>query len=422
MKIRIGSFAALILAVLVLTGATIWEGAASVSAGTELPRHGYYAATNSFPRNTVVDVTNLENGKTIRVIVAAGLDNQGLLAVLSRDAADSIGLAPQSIGRIKLIQPSDPIAFSRFTDGFTASGDPDFDPRAQLAEGLNQPLIRDLDEPEAYTPPAEAENHVIDTEAAALADEAALADFPEYYTPPEQLAFDESIDTEPDLVWANPVIIDAAPENTDDSIPDETIDWDIVEYADAEPENSDLLSDTVIETTDGVVVTETIVGEADYALVPAEERPPASSNVEWPDETEIVDLPPPVNEVPASPNEAYFVEAVDAAALQPAVEEIEEIKMSPVQSPGGRFSVPTIGNLERGKYYLQLGAFSKADNVESQIDRIGRVYPIVVQDGGSSDKPVYRVLVGPVNLGESGALLERFKGSGFNDAFVRSGG
>jgi hypothetical protein len=34
---------------------------------------------------------------------------------------------------------------------------------------------------------------------------------------------------------------------------------------------------------------------------------------------------------------------------------------------------------------------------------------------------VYRVLVGPVNLGESGALLQRFKRSGYKDAFIKQG-
>ncbi|MDR3167139.1 MAG: septal ring lytic transglycosylase RlpA family protein, partial [Treponema sp.] len=136
-------------------GASIWEGAAAVSAGGDLPERGYYAATNSFPRNTIVDVTNLETGKTVRVIVAGTLDTPGLLAILSRDAASDIGLQSRSIGRIRMTQPTDPIAFSRFTEGLGSSGDPDYDPQAFISANTNvSPTVQAQDrgispEPEA---------------------------------------------------------------------------------------------------------------------------------------------------------------------------------------------------------------------------------------------------------------------------------
>jgi hypothetical protein len=83
-----------------LSGASVWEGAAAVSSGGEFPDSGFYVATNSFPRNTVVDITNLETGKTVRGIVAAGLDSPGLLAMISKECAEAIGLQSRSIGRI----------------------------------------------------------------------------------------------------------------------------------------------------------------------------------------------------------------------------------------------------------------------------------------------------------------------------------
>jgi cell division septation protein DedD len=83
------------------------------------------------------------------------------------------------------------------------------------------------------------------------------------------------------------------------------------------------------------------------------------------------------------------------------------------------FSVPLVASLEKGKYYLQLGAFSRPESVESAIAAIDKTYPVAVQSGGNSEKPLYRILVGPLNLGESGAALRRFKGSGYKDAFVR---
>jgi cell division septation protein DedD len=94
----------------------------------------------------------------------------------------------------------------------------------------------------------------------------------------------------------------------------------------------------------------------------------------------------------------------------------------PSHSLGPRFSVPLISELEKGKCYLQLGAFTRPESVESALSRIGQTYPLTVQAAGNPEQPLYRVLLGPVNLGESGALLQRFKGNGYQDAFIRQDG
>jgi len=58
-------FGLIITAVLALTGASVWEGSAAVVSPGDLPGGGYSAATNSFPRNSIIDITNLENSKTV---------------------------------------------------------------------------------------------------------------------------------------------------------------------------------------------------------------------------------------------------------------------------------------------------------------------------------------------------------------------
>ena len=115
-------------------GASVWEGTAAVAASGELPDTGYYVATNSFPRNTVVDVKNLETDKTVRAIVAGPLGSPGLLASVSREAAAAIGLGARNVGRIRMTMPADPIAFSRFTEGIVPSDDPDRNPKAAIAD------------------------------------------------------------------------------------------------------------------------------------------------------------------------------------------------------------------------------------------------------------------------------------------------
>jgi hypothetical protein len=119
-------------------------------------------------------------------------------------------------------------------------------------------------------------------------------------------------------------------------------------------------------------------GEYNYTLIPAEERPPAGGSLVAPPAVS----PPPVPQI---------------------------------------FSVPAVARLEYGKYYLQIGAYSQTAAVERELSKIERGYPLTVQCAGTAAKPVYRILVGPVNQGESGALLRSFKGKGYKDAFVRRG-
>ena len=94
---------------------------------------------------------------------------------------------------------------------------------------------------------------------------------------------------------------------------------------------------------------------------------------------------------------------------------------APANMPPSDFSpflVPMITSMEQGKYYVQLGAYSRAELVEDEINRIGVNNPLTIQNIGSDEKPLFRVLLGPLNLGESGAMLQRFKSIGYKDAFL----
>ena len=130
------------------TGSSPWEGAAAVAPAGELPESGFFVATNSFPRNTIVDITNIETGRTTRVIVANTLSNSGLLAIVSREAAELIGMRAGSVSRVRIVQPSDPMAYARFAERL-ASGAPYIDP-AITEEGL----LNELYSEDTYIPPA----------------------------------------------------------------------------------------------------------------------------------------------------------------------------------------------------------------------------------------------------------------------------
>jgi hypothetical protein len=157
-----------------------------------LPHTGYYAATNAFPRNTTVIVTNLENGKTIQVAVVAALDNSSVLILLSRDAADAIALSANYPGRVRIMEAIDPVTMLPLMENRISNGDPDYDPMARIDSARqNSPAPLPEGEPpvlaEEAAPAADAEGFgegvaatdepppLLEGEPPALAEESASA-------------------------------------------------------------------------------------------------------------------------------------------------------------------------------------------------------------------------------------------------------
>jgi hypothetical protein len=121
----------LIALILFSSASSFWEGSSSADFYGALPERGFYVGSNSFPRNTVVDIVNLETGKTIQAIVVDNSSSTaGSAVILSRDAAEALGMGSRSSVRIRISPPADSVAFSRFSDGRSFSGDPDYDPKA----------------------------------------------------------------------------------------------------------------------------------------------------------------------------------------------------------------------------------------------------------------------------------------------------
>ena len=285
--------------------ASVWEGTAAIS--EDLPHSGLYIATNSFPINTVVDVINLENGRTISLIVSSRLDIAGFLALLSKDAADIIDIPSRSVARIRMIQSEDPMAFSHYSGGRITS------------EHVTNPV---------YVPAGEDDL---------------------YY---------ENVITD-----GGEIIVDL-------------------------PEDSYALGDPGF-----------IIPEFDsLTLVPSEERPP----------------------VGATPDPIYFIPQIIPAPVHIPPAPPPQVFVQPPESYQ-QFPVPMISQLDRGMYYLQVAAYARSEAVNQEISRIDSNLPVKIMNAGSSVEPVYRILIGPLNLGESGAILERFRHT-HRDAFLRYGG
>jgi hypothetical protein len=454
---------------------SIWEGNGVVAAPQgDLPSAGLYVATNAFPRNTVVYITNLETEKTVRVTVVAGLDNPGLLITLTQEAAEAIGMAVTSMARIKMIQPADPEAFSRYlaqiaqNEGIDdGEADTSESTLSQAAEtpgtGGSTGLDPVLSNPASPTEvPGEPEVPVFPETA-----EEPMLVFQE--TPEEQQEQPETFgstgviakDTEPPADTVEAPGIDTGNEReTPDVNPPEVLPFTksgpesltireqpVLEDAFATAEThlpldtpfiaQDDVSTPIQEKSDdnrGTVPEVPLYNAEAYSLrmTPAQERPPAERGITGlPPEAEIA----PISDTPVTaptqgsqsidPNfviDAIQVPLANSPAereLTPFIPPIPDSSISTGFSP--KFSVPVIRSLEKGKYYLQLRAYRRVEMVELELSKIDSSYPLTIQYSGTPEQPLYRILLGPVNLGEGGNLLQRFKNIGYSDAFLRQG-
>jgi hypothetical protein len=387
-------------------------------------------ATNSFPRNTVVDVTNLENGRTIRVIVAAGLDSPGLLAMLSRNVASAIGIQARSIGRIRMSQPSDPVAFSRFTEERELSGEGD--PLAVAPDTAISPALRTATTGDLAS--STPEDRFYST----------IINRPEPYVPPiAAYPQDGSVHAEPRPVWipedtgTSPLIgeapyPDASPPATEPPLvavpgPDPASPQPVLVAPPPYPDTSLASSPYAWQTSPSYLAPPAFPRDSVITLEPAEERPPQGS-------LDRV-LPAPAQAGSGRGDDTYldpryFIGPIPRPArpsqppariINPPQPAAPPEKAPPPEPPAATiFSVPLITRFDAGKQYVQIGAFARQDTLESAIGRAGWSYPRAVQTGGSGGATVYRLLIGPLNPGESAAVMRRVRSSGFPDAFIRN--
>ncbi|MHC6203985.1 SPOR domain-containing protein [Breznakiellaceae bacterium SP9] len=380
-KISIGAL--VIFTSLTLINATVWEGTAATAAAGALPQEGLYAATNSFPLNTVVDVTNLENGKTVRVVVRDVLDSPGFLIVLSQEASAQIDLPAKSMGRVRMSQSADALALSTFADS-SSTADPDHDPLAALADAAehlstgenNTPFALEEGDAALSGPPDK------DLCAPSTGDDSEIVDVPELAaadagfeatidkTPVEPVvsgADDEAKGPEPDLAQADdekrePTVIETskgdavlaqAPESTPPPEPAETL---AEESAVTPPSAAGTKPSTPAgQTFDALSIPKDFNwDDYDITLTPTAERPPtlstpaitgndlyplaapipgkseASVSVRTPTAIDMLPVVPPIPQKPAAP----------APVPEPTKNDLKPVTATVPQKPATPAPVP----------------------------------------------------------------------------------
>lgn len=135
-------------------------------------------------------------------------------------------------------------------------------------------------------------------------------------------------------------------------------------------------------------------------LVPAESNPPESAG---------------------KPAEVYKNEV----SAKPAdnAENKEKERASEGKKPGAskksleKYKVSSLKELESGKYYIQIAVLADENNLKDTVSKFEKQYPVTLVPLASGKAT--QVMIGPLGMDEYGAVLNRFKKSGYKDAFLR---
>ena len=162
----------------------------------------------------------------------------------------------------------------------------------------------------------------------------------------------------------------------------------------------------VVETDDEVELIEEATEEEYEAivLVPVESNPPAVESTE----EEIV-------EETIEPIVAPVVEKSVTVVPEPII--LEPSKETETSTSYQKYLVPSLQDLESGKYYIQIASLRDDKNIEEIISKYANNYPITIVPNRAGT--VKQVMVGPLSMDEYGVVLQRFKSYGYKDAFLR---
>ena len=168
----------------------------------------------------------------------------------------------------------------------------------------------------------------------------------------------------------------------------------------------------VVETDDEVELIEEATEEEYEAivLVPVESNPPAVESTE----EEIVE-DELIEEETIEPIVAPVVEKSVTVVPEPII--LEPSKETETSTSYQKYLVPSLQDLESGKYYIQIASLRDDKNIEEIISKYANNYPITIVPNRAGT--VKQVMVGPLSMDEYGVVLQRFKSYGYKDAFLR---
>ena len=230
--------------------------------------------------------------------------------------------------------------------------------------------------------------------------------------PLEEYETENVEETETPLVETAEPIEDVV--EAEDEIAEETIEEERGVTTFEETDEVILLEEEVEEELEAEEEPEAVEEYEAIVLVPAEENPPVVEETVVEESTEIKE------EVSEIVEEKGLLEPNVPETVAPVVEETivtPIVEPAPAATSYEKYIVPSLKDLESGKYYIQIATLGDDANIMEIVNKYGNNYPITIVPKSSGNAK--QVMIGPITIDEYGALLQRFKSYGFKDAFLR---
>lgn len=424
----------------------VWEGNGGIGSSTDFPAEGLFVRSDMFPKHTLLEITNLEKNVKARAVVIGPSGIPGLLASLSPELGEKLGVPRGKVIRIRVLTPSPVNEEGDDGKSISAAGPESQDldnnpalfvashsdlPNANLKKeeaesvsentGSDTILYDDLKSPIEDTPSETAEDvpvveevpdvdaiidPVVEEPAEPIVEETVL---PEEVAPIETETYMEPANENPPIT-VDPINEPAAKPEAAPSPVTEVSEPQEPEQPKEEIEDVEVV-DPVVEPVDEAPVEEKKV-ETVAAVTPKnepiadkKEAPPAPA-----EETSVEETPAEEAE------DSGTYEETDSDIYTAAEEKPEEESAVPVNE-----IKPVSSKLEKGKTYVQIVIYDDKYNRDDVLKKYGKKYPMVVEERLVKNNTRYTIFVGPLKPDETGAVLERFKQLGFKDAFLKKG-
>ncbi|ASV58085.1 SPOR domain-containing protein [Treponema pallidum] len=403
----------------------VWEGNAEIGPQGSFLQDGMFVRSDMFPKNTAVEISNLEKNAKAQAVVIGHAGIPGLLVSLAPAAAAQLGIGVYQAVRVRVRTLGTVRGGSQTSqDGLSLASLPSRvparpaqrDPLSSPPAGHTVPEYRDtviFDDPRLVSPLSrEVEDvpKVVEPASEREGGEREVEDVPKVVEPASER---EGGEREVEDV---PKVVEPASER---------------EGGEREVEDVPKVVEPASEREGG----EREVEDVPKVVEPASEREGG--------EREVEDVPKVVE--PASEREGGEREVASQHTKQPS-HSVSNSAPNQFRNPEGElpFTLPDLSEseivvpeeqkgrahpqvipegaprgLQPGEYYVQIAVFHDAIQVQSIVHRYGVEYPIAVEQDIHEGKVRFTVCVGPVQKDERGAVLENFQRFGFKDAFLK---
>lgn len=438
-----------------------WQGNAAIARNGEFSTSGLSAASNAFPENTRILIYSPQTGRSVQVTVAQRIPGAGnIFLLLSEEAGTQIGLTGSEVIRVRAnVVSSLGKGLSESLQEEAYSADPDLNPPVSIAEE-QLPASPETPSEEQVQPeaPAEEEEVVEATESLEPGEEEIAAQerqageqigeepTPEAEAPaapkevektPEEKRLEELAARIPQKQLYMPPrqqeIYALAPEPSETEEVEEEI-AAVEEPAEEVAVVEEAAKEAAIEPEEpqvSMLVPPEEQEDIDVALpgpeaVEPEKPSPEGSRLPVPEEESPLAMEPEepplaAEEIEVVVKEAAAEEAVTEAAAEEVTEAVEPVaELAMAESPPTPEEQLIFSEiLPSSSYFVQLGAYSTRSLAEKLAGDLTQTYSVTILPASSGGRQFYKVLVGPLNVDESGTLLYQFRSRGFKDAFIQ---